>query len=249
MKFGLLAGVATVALCAASGASAQSALSGWYVAGDVGYHSTEGVEASSSVNATDGRPYDWTFSTDEDWAAFARVGYRISPNWRVEGEYGYRGGDISGVRGESTSRPQPLGLCTAGPIRSVTNPTCGAPNGELKATTLMANVIYDFLPDSSWRPFLGAGVGTAWVHNKVYGQLSGVPAGGAPYQNTSIDDVDQAFAYQGLEGLAWDVTPNWSIDLTGRYLVAKNLTWGSVTRNGGPGVGSVTDVGKFEGDY
>jgi hypothetical protein len=38
MKFQLLAGVAVVALCAASGASAQSATSGWYVAGDVGYH-------------------------------------------------------------------------------------------------------------------------------------------------------------------------------------------------------------------
>jgi OOP family OmpA-OmpF porin len=38
MNMRLLVGVAAVALAAASGASAQSALSGWYVAGDAGYH-------------------------------------------------------------------------------------------------------------------------------------------------------------------------------------------------------------------
>ena len=105
MKIRLLAGVATLALCAASGASAQSALSGWYVAGDVGYHTTDGVKATSSVNATDGSPYKWTFSADDDWAAFGRLGYRFTPNWRVEGEYGYRSGDITGVKG-SAGRPQ-----------------------------------------------------------------------------------------------------------------------------------------------
>jgi OOP family OmpA-OmpF porin len=31
----------------------------------------------------------WTFSTD-DWAAFGRLGYKLTPNWRVEAEYGYR---------------------------------------------------------------------------------------------------------------------------------------------------------------
>src|SRR3954469_19406673 len=78
MKIRLLAGVATLALCAASGASAQSALSGWYVAGDVGYHTTDGVKASSSTGAS-----DWTFSAKDDWAAFGRLGYKLTPNWRV----------------------------------------------------------------------------------------------------------------------------------------------------------------------
>ncbi|HWW26922.1 MAG TPA: outer membrane beta-barrel protein, partial [Caulobacter sp.] len=245
MKIRLLAGVATLALCAASGASAQSALSGWYVAGDVGYHTTDGVKASSSTGAS-----DWTFSAKDDWAAFGRIGYKLTPNWRVEGEYGYRSGDIRSVRG-SAADPQPIGLCTAGVERTAAAPACGKPNGDLKATTLMANVIYDFMPDSSWRPFIGAGVGTAWVHNKVYGQLSGVPAGAAQFQNTSFDDVDQALAYQGILGIAWDFAPNWSLDLTGRYLQTDDLQWGSVTTNvGGPGhFGAVTDVGTYEGKY
>ena len=240
MRFQLLAGVAVVALCAASGASAQSATSGWYVAGDAGYHMPKDIKTQSSAG------YDWTVSSEEDWAAFGRLGYRFSPNWRVEGEYGYRGSDIKSVRGGSV---QPFGLCTAGPIRTAASPKCGEPKGEIKASSLMANVIYDFMPDSTFRPFVGVGAGTAWVHNKVYGQLSGVPAGAAAFQNTSFDDTDQAFAYQGLLGVAWEMSPNWSLDLTGRYLATKDLKWGSLTQNVGPAGGSVTDVGTFEGKY
>jgi opacity protein-like surface antigen len=242
MKIGLLAGVATLALCAASGASAQMTLSGWYVAGDVGYHWPDGVKGTSSTTGS-----EWSFSPDDDWAGFGRIGYKLTPNWRVEGEYGYRPGDQSGVHGTGT----PAGLCAPGVERTTAAPTCGGVDGELKASSLMFNVIYDFMPDSTWRPFLGAGLGTAWVHNKVYGQLANVPAGGAQFQNTSIDDVDQALAWQGILGVAWDFAPNWSLDLTGRYLATDDLQWGSVTTNvGGPGHGgAVTDVGTFEGKY
>ena len=243
MRVQLLAGVAAAALCAATGASAQSATSGWYVAGDVGYHMPKDVKTTSSTG------YDWTFSADEDWAGFGRLGYRFSPNWRVEGEYGHRQSDLNAVRGTGNGGAQPTGLCAPGLRRSAANPTCGELDGEMKATSLMANVIYDFMPNSALRPFIGAGVGTAWVHNKAFGQLSGVPLGGAPYQNTSFDDTDQALAYQGLLGIAWDFAPNWSLDLTGRYLETKDLAWSSVSNNVGPGVGSLTNIGSFEGKY
>ena len=42
----VLAGVAVVALCAATSASAQSATSGWYVAGDAGYHMPKDIKAA-----------------------------------------------------------------------------------------------------------------------------------------------------------------------------------------------------------
>ncbi|MFN3321826.1 MAG: hypothetical protein ACK43M_24160, partial [Allorhizobium sp.] len=77
----------------------------------------------------------------------------------------------------------------------------------------------------------------------------GVPAGAAIYQNTSFDDVDQAFAMQGLLGVAWNLSDNWSMDLTGRYLRTSKLDWGSVTQNVGPAGGSITDVGTFSGRY
>jgi OOP family OmpA-OmpF porin len=235
MKMRLLVGVAAVALGAASGAMAQSATSGWYVAGDVGYHEPADVKATSTNN------YQWTFSTDKDWAAFGRFGYKFTPNWRVEAEYGYRPADVQSVRGAGvagvtgTGTGQPIGLCTAGVGRTSGAPTCGEPDGKFKASTLMANVLFDVAPNSSFNPFIGAGVGTAWVHNKVYGQLSGVPTGAAIYQNTSFDDVDQAFAMQGIVGVGWNFAQNWSMDLTGRYIRTSKLDWGSVTQNARPG--------------
>ncbi|HWU80668.1 MAG TPA: outer membrane beta-barrel protein, partial [Caulobacter sp.] len=250
MKMRLLVGVAAVALGAASGALAQSATSGWYVAGDAGYHEPADVKATSTNNI------QWNFSTDKDWAAFGRLGYKFTPNWRVEAEYGYRPSDVQSVRGAGavgssggTTGTQPFGLCTAGVGRTSAAPTCGEPNGKWKATTLMGNVIFDMAPNSALNPFIGAGVGTAWVHNKVYGQLSGVPAGAAIYQNTSFDDVDQAFAMQGIIGLGWNFAQNWSLDLTGRYLRTTKLDWGSVTQNAGPAGGGITDVGTFSGRY
>jgi len=243
MRFQLLAGAAAIALGAASGASAQSVESGWYVAADAGYHIPKNIKATSSAG------YDWTVSSDNDWAAFGRLGYRFNPNWRLEGEYGYRGSDIKSVRGTDSAAAQPVGLCKAGIVRTASDPTCQSPDGSIKAQTLMANVIYDFMPASTLRPFIGAGVGTAWVRNKAYGQLSGVPAGAATFQNTRFDDTDQALAYQGMLGVAWEMSPNWSLDLTGRYLATKDLQWGSVTQNAGPVGGGVTDVGSFKGKY
>ena len=154
MKFKLLAGAALAAVFAASGASAQDA--GWYGAMDLGYHWPEGIETEASNTAPGGARYNWEFSQDDDWAGFARLGYRLNPNWRVELEGGYRPGDISGVRGSVASL---AGLCTPGVVRTAGAPNCGAPNGDVEAWSLMGNVIYDIAPGAALNPFIGAGVG------------------------------------------------------------------------------------------
>ena len=89
----------------------------------------------------------------------------------------------------------------------------------------MFNVLYDFqnftLPGRfPIRPFVGLGVGGAFVHTKTYGQLNGIPGGYAGIENASFDDDKSAFAYQGLAGLTWNVRPNIALDLTGRYFEA-----------------------------
>src|SRR5215216_5023119 len=89
MKLTLLAGAAFAAVFAASGAQAGSP-DGWYGAVDVGYHAMDGLEGSSSNTAPNGIPYRWTWFTDNDWVGFGRIGYRFNPNWRLEGEIGYR---------------------------------------------------------------------------------------------------------------------------------------------------------------
>jgi opacity protein-like surface antigen len=194
----------------ATGASAQAFLSGFnglYVAGDVGYHMGE-VEADSTGP---GARVNWSFSPDSDWAGFGRIGYQFNENIRLELEGGYRPGDLESIRGTGPIQ----GLCTPGPRRNAANQVCGPVNGELNASTLMLNAIFDFdfdfgLFGQRLVPFVGAGIGAAEVQNKVFGQLSNIgapgqpaPAGVSPFQNLVIDDIERAIAYQGILGLRW----------------------------------------------
>ena len=96
MKLKLLAGVALAAVFSAGAAAAQV---GWYGAVDLGYHWPDGIVGESSNNAANAFPYNWRFNQEDDWAGFARLGYQLNDHWRVELELGYRGGDITSVRG------------------------------------------------------------------------------------------------------------------------------------------------------
>ncbi|WP_333587641.1 outer membrane protein, partial [Phenylobacterium sp.] len=237
MKFKLLAGAAMAAVFAASGASAQD--SGWYGAMDLGYHWPDSFDADSSNTAPGGSLYTWNFNQDDDWAGFARLGYRLNPNWRVELEGGYRPGDISSVRGGANNAI--LGLCTPGVVRTATASTCGSPTGDIEAWTLMGNVIYDFAPGAAINPFIGAGVGINHVRMDVAGQFSNVPgtlsATNPAIQNLRIDDDDTALAYQVLAGLAWQASERLNVDLTYRYLGGTDLDFASAgSANLQPGV-------------
>jgi len=229
MKITLMAGAAALVVAfAASGAEAGSP-DGWYGAIDAGYHtlSNDGIGESSSALAPDGGTYNYKFSAKGDWVGFARLGYRLSPNWRVELEGGYRKGQIDSVMGWS-GRQQPVGLCAAGVTRTVAAPACLGPNGDLDNWTVMGNVLFDILPHSKISPFVGVGVGVATINEKTFGQFSGVPAGfGAAQQNLSISATDTVFAYQGLAGLTWDATDRLSVDLTYRYLDTANAKFAS----------------------
>jgi OOP family OmpA-OmpF porin len=179
MKLQLLAGVALAAVFAAGAASAQE--TGWYGAVDLGYHWPEGITPNRTLNAPDGAPYHWTWSTDDDWAGFVRLGYQFNPNWRAEVEGGYRPGDLTSVRGNPV-RQQPIALCTPGVTRTAAAPTCGGPSGSIDSWSLMVNVLYDFAPDSWINPFLGAGVGINRLDVSALGQFSGVMSAGGDRQ-------------------------------------------------------------------
>ncbi|MBW3560079.1 MAG: OmpA family protein [Proteobacteria bacterium] len=249
MKLKLLAGAALCGLFAASGASAQ-APNGVYGAVDLGYHAPEGIEAESSSNAPDGRPYDWTFDGEDSFAGFARIGYRLSPQFRVELEGGYRGGEVESVRGSGNrGASYPVGLCTQGVFRSTANPTCGAPQGVIEAHTLMANAIYDlnFSFFQRFVPFVGVGVGINRTNIDLVGQFSNVgtvTAANPQFQNLVIDDEDVSFAYQGLLGLSYNATDRLAVDLTYRYLTGSDVDY--ISR--GSATGGL-QPGTFSGSY
>src|SRR5690606_37769055 len=78
----ILATSAAGALALSAGAASADP-NGWYGAIDAGYHMAE-AETSAGFDV----------EIDDDWAGFARLGYRFTPNWRVELEGGYRPGEI-----------------------------------------------------------------------------------------------------------------------------------------------------------
>jgi len=123
-KKALLLGTMLGAMALAPQAFAQS--SGLYSAFDLGYHQPENVTVTSALLGTTA-----DVGMEGDWVGFARLGYRVAPNWRVEFEVGSRPGNVdeAGV------------------------------SGNFSALSFMANALYDFTPDGSFSPFLGVGVG------------------------------------------------------------------------------------------
>ena len=157
MKLKLLASVAAAGLFSAGAASADP--NGWYGAIDAGYHMIDDINAESSTTGA-----NWNWEVNDGWAAFARLGYRFNPNWRVELEGGYRSGNIGRVRAVTGTQ----GLCNLTPATG----GCFSPEGDIESATLMANVIYDFGYEA-WgvRPFVGLGAGVNRVNVDTIGNL------------------------------------------------------------------------------
>ena len=217
MKVKLLAGVAMAGLFAAGAAAAEP--NGWYGAIDAGWHSAD-VDTARGVN----------FVVEEDWAGFARLGYRFTENWRVELEGGYRPGDTGPIIGAGDATY----LCNLTPAVGA----CDVPDGEITSTTLMANVIYDFgSADATLRPFIGLGAGLNRVDTEFAGTLAANRA-----VTVGSDDSSSELAAQAILGLAWAISDRAHLDLTYRYLLS-NMEFETVDSS------PVGDIGPFEGRY
>lgn len=77
--------------------------------------------------------------------------------------------------------------------------------GTVSANSLMINGVYEFLPDSKWHPFVGLGIGTAFVD----------AAGTKRANNTLFQGNEWVFAYQGFVGVAYDLFD--MMQLTAQY--------------------------------
>lgn len=80
--------------------------------------------------------------------------------------------------------------------------------GDFKASNLMLNFVLRY-PEGRFHPYIGAGIGWSW------GELNVTGPGGA------VDDTDNALAWQLLLGVNFEITRNWSADLSYRYLRAE----------------------------
>jgi outer membrane protein OmpA-like peptidoglycan-associated protein len=127
-----------------------------------------------------------------------------STGWAVGGKAGY---DFVGPRAE-------LEVSYGQAYPNISIPGT-AINGKAGQLTAMANLLYDFMPSSLITPYVGAGAGVGFVDS-----------------NSSLGST--VFAFQGMIGLAYNVTPQFRLGIEGRYL---GTTQPSVNV---PGIGNVT---------
>jgi len=141
------------------------------------------------------------------------LGTTTSPNgtsitsttgWAVGGMAGY---DFVGPRAELQ-----VGYSQAYPNISIPNT---AIQGKAGMLTAMANLLYDFAPASIITPYVGAGLGVGFVDS-----------------NSSLGST--VFAFQGMIGAAYNVTPQFRLMIEGRYV---GTTSPSVNV---PGIGNVS---------
>jgi len=127
---------------------------------------------------------------DRGWVGALSAGYATAIGVRTELEVNYRWGND--VKGDN-------------------DPT-GNWGGKVRSLGFMGNLLYDFNTGTAFTPYIGVGAGIA----RVKQELNFVPAGTA----TSIryaSDQDWVFAYQGIAGVAYNVTSNLALTADYRY--------------------------------
>ncbi len=197
IKTVLLAAAATAAMAPA--AHAYEGLYGAIGAGlnYLGYENDVSNDSSSS-------PGPLVFDSSADYSngigVYAALGYDWGNNWRTEAEFGYRNNDIDQI--------DPDGPGFSG------WPT-GTINGDTKTYSIMGNLIYDFRNDSAFTPYLGVGAGLGVVDADIVGSN----AAGAPTAPLTIayGGSKAALAYQGIAGIAVELSEGLSLDLSYRY--------------------------------
>lgn len=85
-------------------------------------------------------------------------------------------------------------------------------NDAIDSWSTMANVLYDFMPNGKWHPFVGAGIGWAWLD----GDFTGATA----------KNSDNSFAYQGIAGLGYDIDSNLALKAQYRYFATADADVG-----------------------
>jgi opacity protein-like surface antigen len=126
------------------------------------------------------------------WEIGSTPNASTSTGWAVGGAGGY---DFVGPRLELN-----VGY---GQIPTSANIPGTAINGKVGSLSVMANALYDFLPTYVVTPYIGAGLGVAFIDG-----------------NTSLGSTQ--FAYQGMLGLAYNVNEQLRFSVEGRYFGTTN---------------------------
>jgi len=153
----------------------------WYVGANAG------AAFQDDPTFRDGTTSSAKLHTDTGYAVTANGGYDFGGP-KLELELGYRDTGIS-------SRVDPDDRRTK------------KSSGGTTSLSIMTNGLYSFLPNSSWHPFLGAGIGVARIDEHLKDTDD----------SALVKDSTWQFAYQGIAGLSYDVSRSWAVNTQYRY--------------------------------
>jgi len=126
-----------------------------------------------------------SYVMDTGWALGGKVGYDfVGPRVELEGMYHYNTGSAVVIF--------PTGYANV--------------SGRMEQMSVMANLLYDFFPGATVTPYIGGGVGAAFVDANIQGCKMCLTM----------------FAYQAIAGVGFNATPAMRIGLEGRYYGTTN---------------------------
>ncbi|MEZ5894228.1 MAG: OmpA family protein [Parvularculaceae bacterium] len=205
LKTTLFAATAAMAI-----APAAHAYEGLYGAIGAGYTSMLKDQDVTNDQSGGGGAFAFDSSADYDGGlgVYAAIGKPIGNGFRAELEFSYRDADITSIAADGAG-------FTGWPSGSI--------SGSSTTKALLANFLYDFGVGNGVTPYAGVGVGFAHVDHDIIGTVSG----GSPISPMAIAYGDGEFglAYQGIAGVAIDLTEGLVLDLTYRYFVAQKKAY------------------------
>lgn len=196
MKLKLLTAVATTAMMAVPVIAQADDYDdkGWYLRGNAGYGIHTDLDHTGIIAGDT--------ESEGNIAASLGLGYDLGNNWRVE---------LDGTT-----------LWTdLGQVSQAANTF-----SKLRTHTMMVNALYDFDEFGNWEPYVGAGIGVmrAKSDTQAHGLFNGgvynfnpVCTNGAINAACAVSDRDNAWAWQVLAGVGYDVSDRLVWDTHYRY--------------------------------
>jgi len=180
----------------------------------------EGTAIPAGTVLPDGTDVGWRTDFDTGYAVAGALG-RTYGAFRGELEVAYQMNGVNTHQGVTAGGIALDGedagvLITGSPNLGVTVGDLVADGqGDLSTTFVMANVFYDFNTGGRLTPFIGGGAGIGFV------DVNYAPSGVAIIQ----DDATE-FAYQGVAGVAYEVSPAIELLLAYRYRATSGVSVG-----------------------
>lgn len=213
------------ALAAGAAAAQEESTSGLYARVEGGVSLPDELDQDLSYNPNVvfivTPPSQQTVDAGSGYAVGAAIGFRYESGFRTEMEYRYQSSDIDEVKFSGGFDPNPANNPNA-PIM---------PDASLTAHLLMSNVVYELHNSTSITPFIGGGVGAAWVTNWT-GPGNAI-------------ECDLTYAYQGRAGIALELNTTTRIGAEYVYVRTGELTYGPQAFTPAGPIGPRIDEGKF----